>query len=883
MKQAGWILVWLLTSSYAFAQTNTPDLGLLDSLWVAGESQALVEEVDKLLAIPAPAKIKKAEALIALADFRTAKEVLDDVQKSAGNYDAAAFETALARYELATGRSDLALTRLQKTWDALQREGKSETIQAARTLALLSTALSSLGSANEAIRFGEQALTLRQRLPQISREELAASYNDLGLVSGKIDPDRALANYDQALPLYENLHGPMHPKIAIINTNMGYVYNDLKLYGDAITNFETALSIWQKIYPQGHPNEAFVRLNLGRTYAKLNNLPATKAYYRQALALYQKAFGAQHPDIATTLNQIGMVYQSESMYDSALYFFQQALISNTPDFKSTEVARYPRVANHYNGLVLLFSLQQKSKTLEERYFGKTLALKDLTTALNGLLVCDSLIDRIRQQNENEADKLALSSLATEIYQDGVRITKALSEVTTKSNSYRQLCFYFAEKSKSAVLQESIADAQAKSFAGIPSELLEQEKELKAAMTLVSQKIQNKPSADEEKKLRDELFQLNERSQDFVKKLERDFPAYYDLKFKRSLPSVAELQSKLDAQEAIVSYFLEDQGNGLQRIYLFTITKKRLHIETRSIAQPLARVLVGFANSLYFSDAKVYHQTGQLLNQWLRPRLPRAVQRVVIIPDSQLSTLPFEALPGRRNFESFQTAQYWNDEFAISYQFSSGLLTKNDRPTAEPTIYLCAPVEFEAAGLPNLPATEAEVRTIASLFQAQQQLDLFSAASEARVKSGELRGYQYLHFATHGVVDAREPGRSRLFLQPGKDEDGFLYSGEIYNLELKAQLAVLSACQTGLGKISKGEGVIGLSRALVYAGAQNLVVSFWSVADESTMQLMRSFYEHMKTNPRASFAECLQVAKRKLRNQKLYQAPYYWAPFVLIGS
>jgi CHAT domain-containing protein len=578
-----------------------------------------------------------------------------------------------------------------------------------------------------------------------------------------------------------------------------------------------------------------------------------------------------------------MVYQSEGLYDSALHFFQQALISNTPSFTYEDVHQFPRTADYYNGLVLLFSLQQKAKTLENRYYEKTLALSDLTSALDGLLTCDSLIDRIRQQSENESDKIALSSLASEVYQDGVRVTKALSEVTARTKVYRQFCFYFAEKSKSAVLQASIADARAKSFVGIPSTLLEQEKELKAALTLLAQKIQNKPSPGEEKLLREELFQRHEAYQDFIKKLERDFPAYYNLKFKRALPSTADLQAQLKPNTAIVSYFMEESNSGSQRMYIFTITKKTFRIESRSIQQSLARVLTGFSNSLYFSDSSVYRETGRLLDKWLRPTLPKSINQLVIIPDSQLSTLPFEALPWHRSFRGFADAAYWNDRYSVSYQFSSGLVATSDRPDGKPRVYLCAPVNFEAAGLNQLPATEQEVRAISELFESQNQVDLFTDASEARIKSGQLRDYQYLHFATHGVVDARQPALSRLFLQPDSNEDGFLYSGEIYNLELRAQLAVLSACQTGLGKIAKGEGVIGLSRALVYAGAQNLVVSFWSVADQSTMQLMRYFYEHLQANPRASFRESLRVAKLKLRETRAYRAPYYWAPFVLIGS
>jgi CHAT domain-containing protein len=133
------------------------------------------------------------------------------------------------------------------------------------------------------------------------------------------------------------------------------------------------------------------------------------------------------------------------------------------------------------------------------------------------------------------------------------------------------------------------------------------------------------------------------------------------------------------------------------------------------------------------------------------------------------------------------------------------------------------------------------------------------------------------------VDELNPNLSRIFLQPDEDrEDGNLFAGEMYNLELNADLVTLSACQTGTGKILKGEGVIGLSRALVYAGAKNMLVSFWNVADKSTAVLMKDFYQHMLENGNTNYSTDLRQAKIKLLETEEYCAPFYWAPFVLIG-
>jgi CHAT domain-containing protein len=183
----------------------------------------------------------------------------------------------------------------------------------------------------------------------------------------------------------------------------------------------------------------------------------------------------------------------------------------------------------------------------------------------------------------------------------------------------------------------------------------------------------------------------------------------------------------------------------------------------------------------------------------------------------------------------------------------------------------------------LPGTQQEVNTMANLFQGRNKSVLFTDANEVTIKSPELSSFQYLHFATHGIVDEVNPESSRIFLSAFAKEDGNLYAGEIYNLNLNAQLTVLSACQTGLGKVSKGEGVIGLSRALVYAGSKNIIVSFWSVADESTSILMTDFYSILLKQQNSSFKKALQQSKLKMIQSGKYAAPFYWAPFVLIGK
>ncbi|HZM86963.1 MAG TPA: CHAT domain-containing protein [Blastocatellia bacterium] len=190
-------------------------------------------------------------------------------------------------------------------------------------------------------------------------------------------------------------------------------------------------------------------------------------------------------------------------------------------------------------------------------------------------------------------------------------------------------------------------------------------------------------------------------------------------------------------------------------------------------------------------------------------------------------------------------------------------------------------------IPRLPFTRQEATRLLALtpktssFQAMD----FQANRETVLK-GDLAQYRYVHFATHGLLDAERPGLSSLVLsmvdQQGKPQDGFLRANDIYNLKLPAELVVLSACQTGLGKEIKGEGLVGLTRGFMYAGAARVVVSLWSVNDKATADLMTRFYEKMlKQGERPAAA--LRAAQVEMWKQKQWQSPYYWAAFTIQGE
>jgi Uncharacterized protein conserved in bacteria len=190
-------------------------------------------------------------------------------------------------------------------------------------------------------------------------------------------------------------------------------------------------------------------------------------------------------------------------------------------------------------------------------------------------------------------------------------------------------------------------------------------------------------------------------------------------------------------------------------------------------------------------------------------------------------------------------------------------------------------------IPRLPFTRQEATRLLALAPKNSSFGAIDfQASRATVLDPALSQYRYVHFATHGYLDSERPGLSALVLSmvdaQGNPQDGFLRANDIYNLKLPAELVVLSACQTGLGKEIKGEGVVGLTRGFMYAGAARVVVSLWNVNDKATADLMTKFYQGMlKQGERPAGA--LRAAQVEMWKQKQWQSPYYWAAFTMQGE
>ncbi|MGA9768034.1 MAG: CHAT domain-containing tetratricopeptide repeat protein [Blastocatellia bacterium] len=380
--------------------------------------------------------------------------------------------------------------------------------------------------------------------------------------------------------------------------------------------------------------------------------------------------------------------------------------------------------------------------------------------------------------------------------------------------------------------------------------------------------------------------------------------------------IRQLQEKtLQENEILLEFFM-----GEERSFAWLITPNEVSLEIlpcrreieKAIRQYIEIVNVPPDNIHLERDLEQMREHAKRLFSILFGQLSKHIspgQKLIIVPDGILHYLPFETL--------IQDGRYLIEDHEMRYLPSASVLgissnAKNKTATADKMELLAfadplfgpeskKSVQRRAGNkhlpiarqrqflrgfqLAPLPRTRDEVEYIASLFPADRQHVYLSKDSvEERVKQTSLRRYRRLHFATHSLVDEASPSRSAvvLTLDDDPDEDGLLEVSEISELDLDCELVVLSACQTGHGQLLSGEGIIGLSRAFLCAGARSVVVSLWNVSDISTAQMMKHFYHSLVDNN--SSAAALREAKlRMIESRSEMRHPYYWGAFVLIGN
>lgn len=784
------------------------------------------------------------------------------------------------------------------------------------------------GDYDQAIAYYNKTLGLRRQILGEEHDEVAAAYANLGdTYYRQGEYEQAMRHLQKALPIYLKTLGENHPNVAQCYSSMGLVHAARREYEAAIACHQRAQKIYQSI-GENHPDLAAGYNCLGQVYAEQGDWDAALKYYDDALALARQTLGERHPVLAETLFKLGELYTRRVDATCALFYYQKALQTLFADFADSSVWSNPAPGRTNADVLVVQTLHAKALALTKLYATEPRERKNLQAALASELLAADLLDQIRLDYKAEGSKLLLAEKAAEVFKHGVGTALRLYQITKDENILQQ-AFRLAERSKSAVLAEALQESQARQFAGLPDSLLARERTLRVDLAFYETQIQeerDKKDGVDSLQLADFMarqFRLQTQYEMLVENLEKNYPKYHALKYQTATTDLVRLQAAIAPNEVLLEYFTGDSA-----ISIFAVAANSFKVKTVAKDKNFDQLVTAFLRALKKIEKVEFVKSSRALHQLLITPVQdeiAAAKKLIIIPDGVLAYVPFEALVAHKTpatgngVVDFSKLDYLIRRHEISYHYSATLYQKsfteskslqNDgflgfapvfsdsvkngyvlTSAGDSTLLVQLEENLRAVMIDGkrygeLKFTETEVAAIAKLFEQKKKPGkgyFHREASEENFKQAAA-GYKYLHLATHGLLNEEYPKLSGLiFSQPadsGKGDDGILYAGETFNLVTNADLVVLSSCESGLGKLVQGEGLMALTRGFLYAGAPNLVVSLWKVYDKHTGELMVEFYKNILAGK--NYSAALREAKLRLLREPTSAFPQKWSAFVLVG-
>lgn len=718
----------------------------------------------------------------------------------------------------------------------------------ANTLNSLGFLYASLGDRDKAISHYQQAIDLSRRRGDTQQE--GAALNNLALLYDRLDPEQARQLYKRSLAL--GVETGNREIQAMAMNNLAFL--DLRA-GNPSCALERSLAALP-LTEGNRPAEIHVRLALGIAYRKLDDLDASRRELKAALDLSRE--------------------RQDRVRESHVV---------------PELARTERKAG---------DLQKALALLEE-----------------GIRILE-LVRAEVVQNDLRASFLASRKDTYELYAD----TLMALHRAQPGRGYDARALQASEQARARTLLDILAEAGADVREGADPELIEQERRLLAEIERLEQRRlellrEGAPSAAV-REVGALLEAALEKHGAVETELRVSSPRYAALTQPRPL-TVEEIRSSvLDGRALLLEYALGEEVS-----YLWAVTRDSLltfELPPRARIEEAARRWYDALRvhprepGAEQAAADVREAAAELSAMLLGPvQGLLSGQPLLVVSDGALQYLPFSALP----VPGFPERALLIDRHElVSLPSASALAVLRreiqGRAAAPKTLAVLADPVFLAGGpeapgpsgkrggpedlrageidprkLPRLRFSRVEADAIAALVPEPERFKALGfEATRAVAIGGELARYRLVHFATHGLIDSRQPELSSLVLslvdEQGKPQNGFLRLHDVYNLELRADLVVLSACQTALGQEIRGEGLVGLTRGFMYAGAARVLASLWNVDDRATSVLMESFYRHMISS-RMSPAAALRQAQREMSRDPRWSSPYYWAGFSLQGE
>lgn len=659
---------------------------------------------------------------------------------------------------------------------------------------------------------------------------------------------------------------------------------------------------------------------LGIASASHASIYKAKKQYALAKQEIQKAleegletYGAKNDDVGSFLLDYAGIFHEEGNYEEALKYCQQSLEAISLDFSDEKGVSNPKLEDVLYKNNLMNVLETKIKVMKAlKDEGKTdFGIQEIYETAR--LATTALEDLNRSLKDKKSKQYWLNKEALSTFETAIRIAvKAYKE--SGDTKYLNEAFQLSEHSKSMLMRESMQEENATAFGGVPAELVKEEQELREAIAVANKKYLDARlmgNEEEEKKQSELIFKYKHQADVLKHTFEDKYPKYAALKYSSTVADIATVQEGLDENTCLLEYF-----EGKMNIYIFVVTKEQQEVTVVPKGAGYGRKLFSLQNALSSAVAaskdpvNAYNQFTELSSYFykklLSTKLIGGKERLIVIPDGQIGYLPFEVLltekmPLANQDEtiSFAGLPYLIRDYKVNYNYSATLLAaqrKNKNSIINGKILAMAP---------NYTGTSPDCRGERELKVRAELLDLPGAITEVDKLNEsyeslcfwgeeaneinfmkEAPNYGILHLAMHGLVNNEHTELSGLaFAETNQCEaDNFLYAYEIKQQTLQAGMVVLSACETGIGKYQKGEGVVSIGRSFMYAGSPSLLMTLWSLNDQSGAFLIEEFYNNIDAGMEKD--EAIRQAKLTyLDNAEglLAAHPFLWAAFVQFGD
>ncbi|MDX2030164.1 MAG: CHAT domain-containing protein [Blastocatellia bacterium] len=764
----------------------------------------------------------------------------------------------IGRVEAEHGNYEAALAAFQRSLALSEAEADPKKL--AIVFNNLSNVWLSLGDYANAARAVRRGLALAEASGDRVRQ--AVSLSSLGNIHfwGGED-ERAEEYYRQSLAMREGAEE--QTGLADVISNLGVIHARNGRFDRAMEDFRRSLALHESRRDDGGVARAL--LNIGDVHRRLGQHSQALESYQQSLALREKL--GRQADIATTLRNMAMLYDDQRRYDAAAPVIERALAL-------ARTARKPE---------LLWSVCYVAGRVQQALGNSDAARADFEEAI-------ATIEALRTQvagGERQQERYFENKLPP--YYEMVRLLIGQGRPGEALG--------FAERAKARVLLDTLQSGRVNIAKALTEAEQRQERLMNAEIVSLNTQLYraNAGSASDPARIASLSARLRKAQAEQDAFQAALYVAHPELKIQRGQAPAFDLQrtagSLLDASTALLEYVVGDK-----QTWLFVITKGgdgRPALALHEIAvdrESLNTLVERFRRQLADHDLTFAAAASRLHRLLIQPAAAQLAgrSRLVIVRDAGLWELPFQALKNG-------AGRYLLEDFAVSYAPSLTALAemgraRRARPASELALLAFGAPRFgesraaDDVRFASLPGAEQELRQLARIHgEARSRIYLGAEAREERLKA-EAGTAGIVHLATHGVLDDANPMYSRIVLaQPEakSGEDGLLQPWEVMKLDLRADLVVLSACETGRGRIGAGEGLIGLTWAFFVAGAPTTVVSQWKVDAARTSQLMLAFHHRLRmvSIPKA---EALRQAELTLLRNPRYRHPFYWAGFSILG-